>query len=90
MEELQALSAGGDFEGAETLLTQNLGRSARLDPFLHMQFGLLYSRWNKLTSAVNHLRRAADLAFEAGDELLNLQILQELKMVRVAQAEQQP
>jgi hypothetical protein len=90
MDELNALTASGDFEGAEELLCQSLGQSERLDPFVHFQFGRLYARWNKLTSATNHLCRAVELAQAASDELLSNQILEELKTVRQSQVAQRP
>lgn len=90
MEEFESLLAGGDFDGAEELLCQHLGRSVRSEPFVHFQFGRLYSRWNKLSSATNHLHRAAELAHDADDEVLCVQILEELKLVRGNQAKQTP
>jgi hypothetical protein len=87
--EFQDLLSAGDREGAEELLASALGRDSAADAHLHLQFGRLYRDWNKLTSAVNHLHMAAELA-AATDRLLLLQITDELKAVRRRQSLQTP
>jgi hypothetical protein len=86
--EFQELVSAGDREGAEELLASALGRDPAADAYLHLQFGRLYRDWNKLTSAVNHLHKAAELA--SADRLLLLQIADELKGVRRRQSLQTP
>lgn len=88
MEELAALLEGGDFPGAEELLARALSAMpVQYEPFLHLQFGRLYARWNKLTSALNHFGRAAELA---RDEMLLVQIVEEIRAAKHRQAEQAP
>lgn len=99
IEEFEALLETCDFEGAEELLAGALsgpgiesgaGISVGLEAFYHFQYGRLYSRWNKLTSAVNHLQRAAELAKSRGDELFVIQVVSELKAVKARQVGQRP
>ena len=90
IEEFESLIEEGDFEGAEELLAQSLDRAPQLEAFFHFQYGRLYSRWNKLTSAVNHLNRAAELSKSRGDELFTIQVVMELKSVKDRQAAQRP
>jgi hypothetical protein len=90
IEEFEALVSGGDFEGAEELLAQSMGASPQLEAFFHFQYGRLYSRWNKLTSALNHLLKAAELSKLRGDELFTIQVVSELKSVKEKQAAQKP
>jgi hypothetical protein len=89
IEEFHALIAGGDMGGAEELLSAAFGRGEpREDAFLHLQMAKLYQRWNKLSSAVNHLHRAVELA--ADDRFLKLQIVDELASTRRQQELQRP
>jgi len=90
IEEFEALLDSGDFEGAEELLAQAMGASPQLEAFFHFQYGRLYSKWNKLTSAQNHLLKAAELAKLRGDELFTIQVVSELKSVKSKQAGQRP
>ena len=90
IEEFESLIAEGDFEGAEELLAQSMGQAPQLEAFFHFQYGRLYSKWNKLTSAQNHLLKAAELAKLRGDELFTIQVVSELKVVKDKQAAQKP
>ena len=90
IEAFESLTANGDFEGAEELLSQSLSTSPQFAAFFHFQYGRLYSKWNKLTSAQNHLLLAAELAKSRGDELFAIQVVSELKAVREKQAGQKP
>lgn len=91
IEEFTECMDTGDFEGAEMVLSSALsGPASQFEPFLHFQFGRLYRRWNKMTSAVNHLNRAAELAHGAKDEIFLLQVLEELKAAKSEQAKQKP
>ncbi|HMN68249.1 MAG TPA: hypothetical protein PKC28_06885 [Bdellovibrionales bacterium] len=81
---------GGDLSGGEELLHRAIGERPDLAAFFHFQFGRLYARWNKLTSATNHLNLAAELAHSKGDELFTIQVVNELSEVRRRQAEQRP
>lgn len=87
---VNVLLAEGDFEGAEAVLYQGLETMESYSAFVHFQFGQLYYKWNKLTSATNHLLRAAELAKIRGDEIFVIQVVSELKRVREAQASQCP
>ena len=87
MDELAALSEGGDFAGAEELLSSSLSLFPQHEPFLHLQLGRLYIRWNKLTSALNHLGRAAELS---RDEILIAQVVEEVRVARTRQTGQTP
>lgn len=90
IEEFNALCEAKDFEGAEELLAGALARQPQHEPFLHYQFGKLYAQWNKLSSAVNHLTRAAELANGKRDEIFMIQVVEELKQARNRQLMQQP
>ena len=91
MEELNGLLESQDFEGAEELLSQGIGAAPeRLQGFFHYQYGRVYTRWNKLTSAVNHLTKAAELAHAAGDELFLIQVADDLRSAKNKQAAQMP
>ena len=90
IEELESLLTGGDFEGGEELLAQAMAQAPKLEAFFHFQYGRLYARWNKLTSAANHLTQAIELSQLRGDELFTLQVLSELKSVRDRQVLQSP
>lgn len=88
--EFEAHLDTGDFEGAEELLAVAIGARPALEAFFHFQFGRLYSKWNKLTSAVNHLNKAAELAKNRGDDLFVIQVVSELKAVKQKQLGQRP
>ncbi len=90
VEEFEALVERGDFEGAEELLAQSIGLAPQFEALFHYQYGRLYSRWNKLTSAQNHLLKAVELAKLRGDELFTIQAVSELKSVKDRQASQKP
>lgn len=91
MDELNGLLESHDFQGAEELLSQTIGTAPeRLHGFFHFQYGRLYVRWNKLTSAVNHLTKAAELAHMAGDEIFLLQVADELRAAKSKQSAQMP
>lgn len=79
-----------DFEGAEEILASALRAPSPFDAFVHFQYGRLYRAWNKMTSAVNHLNHAAELAQQRADQMLLMQIVEELKAVKRAQLEQRP
>lgn len=87
MEDLAALTESGDYQGAEELLSSALPLFPQHEPFLHFQLGRLYTRWNKLTSALNHLGRAAELS---RDEILTAQVVEEVRIARGRQATQSP
>ena len=87
IEEADALIEGGDFEGAEEVLSRGLAATPESAAFFHFQLGRLYARWNKLSSAVVHFHHAID---KARDSLFGLQVAQELKMVRERQLAQKP
>ena len=90
IEEYQALVEAKDFEGAEAVLSVGLEQTPQYEAFLHFQFGLLYSAWNKLTSAINHLNRAIEILDPEMDATLWIQVTGELKSARRHQADQQP
>lgn len=90
IEEFNALCEAQDFEGAENLLTRALTRHPEHDAFLHYQFGKLYSQWNKMSSAVGHLTKAAELAHSKRDEIFMIQVTEELKHARKRQMQQTP
>jgi hypothetical protein len=90
IEEYQRLLGSRDFEGAEDLLAAALGGSPKIDGHLHFQLGRLYVQWNKLTSALNHLLKAAELAKGAGDEIFVLQVMEEIKLAKQMQLRQCP
>lgn len=87
-EELAQLLEDEDFAGAEEFLSSHLGAHPQWAAFIHFQLGRLYRRWNKLTSAMNHLHHAMDAAFK--NELFLVQVLEELNSVRREQKEQRP
>lgn len=81
--------ANRDFEGAEALLTAALETApGPAGAFVHLQFGRLYREWNKLTSAIDHLHRATEVA--GVDVLMRMQIAEELKMLKHRQAGERP
>lgn len=88
VESLEALIGSGDFDGAEELLFHAMEKAPKLEAFFHFQFSRLYVKWNKLTSAQNHVLRAIDLSHE--DELFKIQLVSELKSIKARQAEQCP
>lgn len=90
IEEFESLVASGDFEGAEELLARSLSVRPQLEAFFHFQYGRLYSRWNKLTSAQHHLLKAVELSKIKGDELFTIQVVSELKSVKEKQIAQRP
>jgi hypothetical protein len=91
IEEIAGLLAEGDFEGAEEVLTGALTSApSRYESFFHYQLGRIYVKWNKMTSAMNHLSRAAELAHSAGDEFFLLQVSEELRAARAKQEAQKP
>jgi len=90
IEELNILLEGRDFEGGEELLSAAIGNMAKHEAFLHYQFGKMYVRWNKMSSALVHLGRAAEIAKLKDDETLAVQIIEELRNARKIQAEQAP
>lgn len=83
-----------DFLGAEVLLNQGLTvcrlSTGSSEAFLHFYFGKLYREWNKLSSSLNHLQLAAELAHANSDHLLLIQIQQELKTVQDHRVQQRP
>ncbi len=90
MESFGSLLESGDFEGAEEILASGMGASPKYAPFIHLQYGRLYTRWNKLSSAINHLVKAAELAKAGGDEMFLIQVTEELKWVKKRQSTQTP
>ncbi|MGZ3721414.1 MAG: hypothetical protein ACXVA9_00705 [Bdellovibrionales bacterium] len=90
IEELHGLLENRDYEGGEELLSQAFGNMPKHEAFIHFQFGKMYVRWNKMSSAVVHLGRAAELAKAREDEMLTVQIVEELRNARRLQAEQAP
>jgi hypothetical protein len=90
IEEFDSLLAAGDFDGAEMILEGALGGAPDLSAFIHYQYGRLYSRWNKLSSAIHHLTLAAEQAHIGGDKLFTIQVVQELKAAKERQLSQRP
>ena len=93
VEELTELIEAQDFEGGEELLLRALGLVEQGSPyqaFLNFQMGKVYTRWDKLTSALNHLNLAAEQAFASRDEFFLLQIQEELRLVKDRQFRQRP
>jgi tetratricopeptide (TPR) repeat protein len=91
IEELNTLLEGDDYEGGEELLAQAFGQlPAKHEAFLHFQFGKVYVRWNKLSSALEHFGKAAELSKISGDEMLMIQAVEELRQAKKLQAEQAP
>ena len=72
VEELGTLLDDQDFEGGEELLSIAMGLMPERAAFLHFQFGKMYVQWNKMSSAVEHLSRSAEIARAAGDEELEV------------------
>jgi hypothetical protein len=79
-----------DFEGAEALLLMSMAAHAEREFFLHYQLGKVYSRWNKMSSAIAHYTKSAELAHERADEVFLIQIREDLKTAKRRQAEQKP
>jgi hypothetical protein len=90
IEELNTLLEEHDYEGGEELLSQSFATFPKHEAFLHFQFGRMYVRWNKLSSALVHLGKAAELAKMAGDETLMVQVVEEMRVARKVQAAQAP
>ena len=84
------LLESGDFEGAEAHLASSLGQYPSLQALIHFQFGRLYVRWNKLSSAMSHLGTAAELAHAANDHVLLSIVQLEFKSARQIQVGQKP
>lgn len=85
--------SAGDLAGAEELLASALGQAQfkAYRALIHFQFGRLYRRWNKLSSALSHLDLALDhLAGKRGDRQFYLLVLQERRAARDAQIIQTP
>jgi uncharacterized protein HemY len=87
-EDLALLLDENDFEGAEELLSACLARHPEWQGFIHFHLGRVYRKWNKLTSAVQHLNQAVDAA--VGNELFLVQVLDELNQAKKAQVTQRP
>lgn len=90
IEEYNALLEARDFEGAEGILARALSAPSQFEPFIHFQMGRLYTEWNKMTSAVNHLSKAAELAALAKDQMFLLQVTEELRRAKRLQSLQMP
>lgn len=91
IEQAQELLGATDFIGAEELLMAALTTGDNDLRFLiHHQLGVLYARWDKLTSAVHHFHHAIDGAQLVGNEAFALQAGLELKEARRRQASQKP
>ncbi len=89
-EDFESLLESGDFEGAEETLAAAISGQPQFEAFFQYQYGRLYSRWNKLTSATHHLLRAVELAQMKGDQLFVIQVMTELKSVKSRQISQAP
>jgi hypothetical protein len=89
-EELHVLLGENDFEGAEEILSAALVSMPQIEPFLHFQLGRVYSRWNKMSSSLEHLGKAAELARSTANEMLMVQVIEEMQLARRKQAEQAP
>lgn len=87
-EDLAVLLEDGDFEGAEEMLSASLSLHPEWGGFIHFQLGRVYRRWNKLSSAVQHLNYAVDAA--VGNEMFLVQVLDELNQARRDQKLQRP
>ena len=79
-----------DFPGAEEVLAQLLVVSPHMEIKVHFEYGRMYVRWNKLSSALQHYLLAAEKAHQAQDFLLLAQINMEIKHARHQQKEQRP
>ena len=67
IEELNVLLEDRDYEGGEELLSQAFGQlPPRHEAFLHFQFGKMYVRWNKMSSALDRIwaKRPSCLKFQ--------------------------
>jgi hypothetical protein len=82
------LITDGDYEGAEEILYSALGTMPENEKHIHFHFGKIYAKWNKLSSAMNHLGKALELS--AGDEQFITQVEREIKRVKVLQLGQKP
>ncbi len=89
-ENVSSLIEDGDFEGAEEMLSAALVESPQHSPFLHLQMGRMYRRWNKLSSAIHHLHHAVEAAQAQGNNLFLIQILDELNIAKKDQRDQLP
>lgn len=89
-EQLEVMLAESDYSGAETILERMVEANQWNPAVLHLQFGRLYKQWNKLTSALNHLVKAAELANRQADELLVMQIREEIRFIKRHQSAQCP
>lgn len=89
-QEYLKVSDDHDFEGAEEILAQLLELASGIEGKIHFEFGRLYIRWNKLTSAIQHLRLAAEKANDQKDFLLLAQINAELGSAKDRQKTQKP
>jgi uncharacterized protein HemY len=87
-EDLALLLEEGDFSGAEELLSATLGQHPEWGGFIHFHLGRVYRKWNKLSSAVQHLNYAVDAAVD--NELFLVQVLDELNQARRDQNLQRP
>ena len=90
IEEFNLCREQGDQEGAEAVLYSALELGPDFEAFVHFQFGRLYGEWNKLTSAINHLSRAAELLDTRRDVTLWIQVTGEIESLRQRQALQKP
>jgi hypothetical protein len=90
IEEFNILIEANDFEGGEELLSFAMGTMPKHQAFFHFQLGRMYVRWNKMSSALAHLGKAAEIAEQSDDEILGVQIVEELRSARRIQSEQQP
>ena len=90
IQEFGELLEARDYEGAEELISAALARPSRYEALLHYQLGRLYRRWNKMTSALNHLTRAAELAHAANERIFLIQIMDEYRAAKDAQTRQSP
>jgi hypothetical protein len=90
IEEFNDLVENKDYEGGEELLSFAMGTLPKHQAFLNFQMGKMYVRWNKMSSALAHLGKAAELAKQSDDEVLAVQIVEELRFARRVQSEQQP
>lgn len=88
IEELDALVESGDFEGGEEVLARALaGAAGSMAAFYHFQYGRLYTRWGKLSSAIAHFHQAID---HSTDALFTMTVAQELRVVRERQMAERP
>lgn len=90
IQEFGQLLDARDYEGAEELMVAALATPSQFEALLHYQLGRLYRRWNKMTSALNHLTRAAELAQAGGERIFLIQIMDEYRAAKDAQTRQTP